>query len=113
MPLAHLVMLTHEFLKKVPDIVLEETPLIIFDSISAVFMENNGKDNNHTRHISRWVHYVRHGEKWKIHNIDWCEAGKQLAEIASNNVGENDLNPQMKYMMVSIYKCYRTLVQEG
>ena len=36
-------MLIHELLDKDPDIVLEETPLIILDSKSAVFMANNGK----------------------------------------------------------------------
>ena len=34
--------------------------------------------------------------------IDWCEGGLQLEDIATNNVGENDLNTRMKYMMVSL-----------
>ena len=26
-----------------------------------------------------------------MHKIDWCEGGLQLADIATNNVGETDL----------------------
>ena len=53
-------MLIHEFLKKFPDTVPEETPLIL-DIKSAVHMANNGKDNKHTRHIARRMHFVRNG----------------------------------------------------
>ena len=35
-------------------------------------------------------------KKTKMHNIDWCEGGLQLADIATENVGENDLNPRIK-----------------
>ena len=59
-------------------------------------MENNGKDNKHTRHIARRVYFVINGEKCKLHNIDWCEGGMQLADIATKNVGENDLNTRIK-----------------
>ena len=31
-----------------------------------------------------------------------CEGGMQLADIATNNVGEHDLNPRMKYIMVRL-----------
>ena len=31
--------------------------MIIFDSKSAVFMSNNGKDTKHIRHISRRMHF--------------------------------------------------------
>ena len=58
------------------------------------------KDNKHTRYISRRVNSVRNGENCKIHKIDWCEGGLQLAYIATKSVGENDLNPRMKYIMV-------------
>ena len=34
--------------------------------------------------------------------IDWCEGGLQLADIATNNIGEPDLNPRMKCIMVII-----------
>ena len=65
-------------------------------------MTNNVKDNKHTRHISRRVHFLIKGEKYKIHNIEWCEGGLQLANIVTNNVGDNDLNHRIKYIMVRI-----------
>ena len=79
MALAHFRMLIHALLNKVPDMVPEEAPLIVLDSTSAMCMAKNGKDNKHTRHISRRIHLVRNGEKCKMHKIDWCEGGLQLA----------------------------------
>ena len=52
-------------------------------------------------------------EKWKMHRIDWCEEGTQLTYISIKNVGENYLNPRMKYIIVRLDNWYRTLVQEG
>ena len=66
-------------------------------------MAKNGKDTKHTRHITRRIIFVRNEEKFKIQKIDWCEGGLQLADIAANNVGEPDLTPRMKYMMVRLY----------
>ena len=102
MDLAHFRVLIHEFLDKDPDIVPEEAPLCIFYSKSAVFMVYNGKDTNHTRNISRRVHFVSNGEKCKMHKIEWCEGGLQSSNIATDNVGDNDLNTIMKYIMVSL-----------
>ena len=48
MALAHFRMLIHEFLNKDPDIVPEEAPLIVFDSKSDIYMDNNGKDTKNT-----------------------------------------------------------------
>ena len=76
--------------------------MIILDSKSAVCMDNNGKDTNHKRHISRIVHLVRNGENFKMKNIDWCGGGLQLADITTRNVGKNDLNTRMKYIMVRL-----------
>ena len=76
-------------------------------------MANNGKDNKHTKHISRRMHYVSNGEKCKMHKIDWCEGGLQLSDIATKNFGEPDLTPRMKYIMIRLYNWDRTLVQEG
>ena len=59
------------------------------------------------------MHLVRNGEKCKMHKIDWCEGVLQLAEIGTNNVSEPDLTPSIKYIMVRLENCYRTLVQEG
>ena len=102
MALAHFSMLIHELLNKYPYIFPEEDPIIVFDSNYYVCMDTNGKDNNHTRHISRRVNVVRNGEKYKMHNIDLCEGGLQLVDISTNNVGENDLNTRMKYIMLRL-----------
>ena len=76
-------------------------------------MDNNVKDAKHTSHIDRRVYFVRNGENCKIHNIDWCEGGLQLVDISTNNFGENDLNPRMKYITVRISNWEIALVQEG
>ena len=65
-------------------------------------MAKNGKDTKHTRHIYRRVNLVRNGENCKIHKIDWCEGGLKLVGISTKNVGENYLNPRMKYIMVRL-----------
>ena len=72
---AHLRILIHEFLNKDTDIVPQEAPLIILDRKSAVCMENNGKNTNHTSNISKRVHFVSNSENFKMHKIDWCEGG--------------------------------------
>ena len=46
------------------------------------------------------MHFVSNGEKCKMHKIYWCEGGMKLADIDTKNVGENDLTPRMKYIMV-------------
>ena len=102
MSLAHFRMLIHELLKKYPDIVPEEAPLIVLDSKYAMCMDNNGKDTKQTRHIARRMHFVRNGEKFKMHKIDWCEGGIQLTDIGTKNVSEPDLTPRMKYIMVRL-----------
>ena len=72
MALAHFRMLIYELLKKDPDIVPEETPLIVLDIKSAMCMAKNCKDTKHTRQIARRMHFVRNGEKYKMHEIDGC-----------------------------------------
>ena len=100
MALAHFRMLIHELLNKDIDIVPEESPLIVLDSKFAMCMANNVKDTKHTRHIARRMHFVRNGEKCKMHKIDWYEGGLKLADIGTKNVSEPDLTPRMKYIMV-------------
>ena len=70
MDLAYFRMLIHKLLNKDPYIVPEDAPLIILDSKSTVCMANNGKVTKHTNHIARKVHFVRNGEKIKMHKID-------------------------------------------
>ena len=48
------------------------------------------------------IYQIRYGEKCKIHKIDWCEGGQQLEDIDTKNVGEHDLTPRMKYIMVRL-----------
>ena len=98
MTLAHFRMLVHELLNEDPDMVPKEAPLIILDSKSAMYMAKNSKDTNHTRHIARRIHFVRSGEKCKMHKIDWCEGVLQLANIGTKNVSEPDVTPRMKYI---------------
>ena len=113
MALSKFRMLIHELLDKDPDIVPEESPLIVLYSKSAMCMDKNGRDTKHTRHIAIIMHFVRNGEKWKMHKIDWCEGGMQLADIGTKNISETDLTPRMKYIMVRLENWDRTLVQEG
>ena len=80
----------------------KEAPLIALDSKSSICMANNGKDTKHTRHIARKMNLVRDGEKSNMHKIVWCEGGLQLADIATNNVGDHDLTPRMKYIVVML-----------
>ena len=102
MALAHFRVLICELLNKDPDIVPEEAHLILLDSKSVMFMDKNGKYNKHTRNIARIMHLVRNGENCKMHKIGWCEGGLKLADIATKNVGEHDLTPRMKYIMVRL-----------
>ena len=106
-------MFIHELLNKDPDIVPEESPLIVLYSKSAMCMANNSMDTKHTRHIARGMHFVSNEENCKMHNIDWCEGGLQLADIFTKTFGEIDLTPGMKYIMVRIDNQDRTPVQEG
>ena len=50
------------------------------------------------------MYFVRNVEKFNMHKIDWCEGGLKLAEIATNNVGEPDLIPRIKYIMLRLEK---------
>ena len=91
-----------KLLNKGTDIVPEEAPLIVLDIKSAMCMAKNIKDTKHTRHITRIMHFVRNGEKCKMHKIDWCEGGLQLVDIGTKNVSEPDLTQRMKYIMVRL-----------
>ena len=76
-------------------------------------MVGNGRDTKHTSHIITRVHFVRNRENWKMNKIECSEGGLQLEEISTNNVGEHNLTPRMKYIMVRLDKWDRTIVQEG
>ena len=91
MALAHFRLLVAELLNEDPDMVPKEAPLIVLDIKSAMCMAKNSRDTKHNRHIARRMHFVWNGEKCKMHKIDWCEGGMQLAENGTNNVSEIDL----------------------
>ena len=61
MALAHFNMLICELLNKDLDIFLEEAPLIILDSKSAMCMYKIGGDTKHTSQIARIMDFVRTG----------------------------------------------------
>ena len=96
-------MLIHELLNKKPEIFPEEAPLIILDGKSAMYMAKNIKSIKHTRHIASRMNFVRNGENFKMHNIDWCEGGVILADIATKNIVEHDLTPRIKYIIGNSY----------
>ena len=77
MYLAHLRILIHELLNKDTYVVPEEAPLTILDGKYDVCMATNGKDTKHTRHIDRRAHFVRNGEKCKLHKIYYLLCIKQ------------------------------------
>ena len=80
----------------------KEAPFIFLDSKSAMCMAKNGRDAKHTRHIARRMHFVKNGEKCKMHKIDWFEGGLQFSDIGTKNLSEPDLTPRMKYIMVRL-----------
>ena len=95
-------MLVHELLNEDPDMVPKEAPLIVLDRKYAMCRAKKGKDTKHTRHIARIMHFVRNEKKCKMHKIDWCEGGLQLADIGTKNVSEPDLTQIMKYIMARL-----------
>ena len=99
-------------MNKDPDIVTEEDSLIVLGSKSDICMADNVKYTKHTRHIAGRMHLVKNGEKFKIHNIGWCEGGLRLKDIGTKNFGEPDLPSRMKYIMLRLERWDRTLVHE-
>ena len=65
-------------------------------------MANNGKDTKHTSHISRRVYFLINGEECNHQNTVWCEGVLQLADIGTNSVMEDDLNPWLGYARVRL-----------
>ena len=88
MALAHFRMLIHELLNEDLDMLPKENPFIFLDSKSAMCISKNGKDTKHIRHIEIRMHFVRNGEKCKMHKIDCCDGGLHLANLCNNNVSE-------------------------
>ena len=92
----------NELLNNNPDILPKKDPLIVLYSKSDMCMPKSGKDTKQTRHIARRINFVTNGERCNMHKIYWCEGGLQFADIYTNNVGDHDLTPRMKYNIVII-----------
>ena len=107
MALSHFRMFIHEFLNEDPDMVPKEAPLIVLGIKSAMCMAKNGEDTKHTRQIARIIHFVRNGEKCKMHKIDWCEGCLKLADIGTKNVSEPD--PSCTSVLSSFLKSYHNI----
>ena len=76
--------------------------MIVLDSKSTMCMAKNGKYTKHTRHISRRMHIVRNGEKMQDAQDLLVLGDLKLEDIGTKNVGEPDLTPRMKYIMVML-----------
>ena len=63
MTLSNFRIIKNEFLSKYPNVVSEQSPIIILNSKSAVRMTKNGKETKHNRHISIRMHFVRNCEE--------------------------------------------------
>ena len=48
-----------------------------------------------------------------MQNIDWCEGGLQLTDFATNDFGENELNPGIKYIMLRLKKLIEKTFTRG
>ena len=48
------------------------------------------------------MNFIRNGEKYNMHKINWCEGGLKLADIGTKNISEPDITPRMKYIMVRL-----------
>ena len=102
MALVNFRMLNNEFMNKDPDLVLEQSPLIIFDGKSSECMDDNGKGTKHTRKISRRIHFIRNCEECNMHKTVWYDGGPKLADIGTKNNREDELNPRLEYAMVRL-----------
>ena len=69
MALSHFRILVHELLNEDPDMVPREASFIFLDGKSAMYMAKNVKDTKHTRHIAKRMHFLRNGDKCKMHKL--------------------------------------------
>ena len=46
--------------------------------------------------------FKRDSVMFKMNRIYWCDGGLKLEDISTKNVGEHDLTPRMKYIMVRL-----------
>ena len=67
--------------------------VLLVDNQAACKMSINDKLTRHTRHISRRFHFVREGQKLKLHNITWCPSDNMLADITTKTQAATKINP--------------------
>ena len=91
MAVDHHRMLLNELDGKDPDDISEAIPILL-DSASAIAMAKHAKDTKHTRHIARRLHYVREGEQQSRFSLSYIPAEKQLADIGTKALSEEDMN---------------------
>ena len=48
-----------------------------------------------------------------MHYIHWCGGGLELEDITAKNIGEHDLTPIMRYIMVRLDNLDRTIFKKG
>ena len=75
-------------------------------------MSKNDTDAKITTHIYRRMYFVINFEDCNFHKKVWHKGGIQLAEIAANNVREDELNPRLGYAMVRIENWHNTCLRE-
>ena len=49
------------------------------------------------------MHFVRNSKECNLHKTVWFEGGLKMADIRTNNVGYDELNPRLGYPMVRLY----------
>ena len=87
-------------------LVLPNPPTIIMvDYEAACKMSLNDKLTKHTRHISRRFHYVREGNKLKLHQVVWCPGEDMLADIMTKSTDPAKTAPQRDraYFRLPVY----------
>ena len=101
MAVAHSRMLVNELNDVDPDDFGEAIKILV-DNTSAQAMAKNEKDTKHTRHIARRMHYVRDGQQIGAHDLNYIPADLNLADPGTKNLGADELEPRLKYMMCII-----------
>ena len=108
MALAHLKMLLFDFEnigkpdyndlsedKEVP-------PVLLVDNQATVNMARNFKPTKKCRHIARRYHYLREGERNKLHQLRWIPKEDQLADDLTKTQSEATAKPHVKRTLVEL-----------
>ena len=102
MDLAHFMILNNELLNKDPYEAPEQAHIVTPDRKAYIWMDKNGKNTKHTKHIDRRMNLVRNGEEWIFHKTVCFEGGIQPVDIGTRNVREYELNNRLRYAMTRL-----------